>query len=307
MTTQSISTMDVQGLSNLKQLAQTDAQKALPEVAKQFEGIFMQAMLKAMRASHAFLPEDSPFKNDKMNTFQEMLDGQYATTITKGEGLGLAKQLTEAISRQRGIPIEESSQSIMSAKMIDTKLSTLVGSQTLPVVNAAINHVSASTKEVPTSIDHFVKTLLPYAKKAASVLGLDPKLLIAQAALETGWGKSIAKGQFGESSLNYFNIKSVNNEDKSVKIKTKEFVADKAISVIDSFRKYDSIMDSFNDYVNLIATHDRYAQAKSSASNPDRYLKAIHQAGYATDPNYSDKVLSIYHGDILNQAVDKYT
>ena len=129
---------------------------------------------------------------------------------------------------------------------------------------------------------------------------------MAQAALETGWGKLVAKDEDGTSSNNLFNIKTgTNKEFDSVKIKTTEYIADTPIKMTASFRKYPSVEHSFNDYVSLIKGSDRYQNALANATNPEQYVNELHKAGYATDPAYGNKILSIYHGDELNQAMQR--
>lgn len=129
---------------------------------------------------------------------------------------------------------------------------------------------------------------------------------MAQAALETGWGKFVTKDADGTSSNNLFNIKSGNSKEfDSVNVKTTEYIADTPIKINASFRKYPSVEQSFNDYISLIKGNDRYQNALASAANPELFVNELHKAGYATDPNYSTKILSIYHGDELNQAIQR--
>jgi len=156
----------------------------------------------------------------------------------------------------------------------------------------------------PTLVDDFVKTVWPKAKQAASLIGLDPKILIAQIALETGWGKSIIKDVNGLSSHNLFNIKTGNNHKyESVSIKTTEYSVAIPVKMNESFRKYSSIEQSFNDYITLIKGSERYQNALASAHNPQLYVHELQKAGYASDPDYALKILLIYHGDELNQAL----
>jgi len=149
----------------------------------------------------------------------------------------------------------------------------------------------------------FVQSIWPYAKQLSSLIGLDPKILIAQAALETGWGQFIAKNTDGSSSNNLFNIKA-KNDDQSVKIKTTEYITDTPVKMMASFKTYPSLEHSFNDYLSLIKG-ERYKEALANTHDPERYVDALHQAGYATDPNYARKILSIYHGDELQQSLER--
>lgn len=294
MTIQSIATTDFKGLHELKIQAKQDAKQALPEVAKQFEGIFLQSMLKSMRMGQHFLDESSPFKGKNQDTFQEMLDGQYASSISSSKGIGLAAMLAQQL---QGIGVGVGGRPIASS---DPKTISL------PSVQAPTVAVGEENDSPVNVIDDFVKSIWPKAKQAAMQLGLDPRILMAQAALETGWGKFIAKDADGTSSNNLFNIKSANNtEHDSVMVKTTEYIADTPVKMSASFRKYPSVENSFSDYVSLIKGSERYQNAVANAGNPERYVDELHKAGYATDPKYGSKILSIYHGDELNQAMQR--
>lgn len=284
MTIQSITTSDFQGLNELKTQAKNNAKEALPEVAKQFEGIFLQSMLKSMRMGQHFLDESSPFSGKNEATFQEMLDAQYASTIAESKGIGLAallaKQLENSVGDKANNPVNSS--------------------------NEVNNTTGINSEKSLSVVDDFVKSIWPTAKQAASLIGLDPKLLVAQAALETGWGKFVTRDADGSSSNNLFNIKTgLNSKADSIEVKTTEYIADTPIKINASFRKYPSIEHGFHDYVSLIRGSERYQTALANAANPELYVSELNKAGYATDPNYSSKILSIYHGDELNQAIQR--
>lgn len=292
MSVQGIATSDFQSLNELKVQAKTDAKKALPEVAKQFEGIFLQSMLKSMRMGQHFLDESSPFSGKNETTFKDMLDAQYANDISSTKGVGLAAMLTKQME-----------QTVPGAKPAAAQPAL---NDVMPVSTSLAVPVASSTDKAPGTIDDFVKSIWPQAKQAASILGLDPKILMAQAALETGWGKFVAKDADGSSSNNLFNIKSTGNHPfESVQVKTKEYIADTAINTTASFRKYPTVEQSFNDYVSLIKGNERYQNAVASAGNPELYVNELRKAGYATDPKYGSKILAIYHGDELNQAMQR--
>lgn len=290
MSIQGIATSDFKTLNDLKVEAKQDAKKALPEVAKQFEGIFLQSMLKSMRMGQHFLDESSPFKGKNESTFQEMLDAQYATNIAGTKGVGLATMLAKQLEATVPGAVGKTQDS-----MLDNK----------PAVTS-VNPVAKNQVKDAQGIDDFVKAIWPQAQQAASMIGLDPKILMAQAALETGWGKYVAKDADGSSSNNLFNIKTGSSKEfDSVKIKTTEYIADTPIKMNASFRKYPSVEHSFNDYVSLIKNSDRYQNALANTSNPEQYVDELNKAGYATDPKYGSKILSIYHGDELNQAIER--
>jgi flagellar protein FlgJ len=305
MTVQSIATSNFSELKDLKLQAKQDAKEALPAVAKQFEAIFLQSMLKSMRMAEHFLDDASPFKGKNSSTFQEMLDGQYVGDITNSKGIGLATMLTKQLEGTVGKAEKKSTEIGLLNPDKDPILP--LKKQNFAVTPALAASVKEENKDSPlNTIDDFVKSLWPKAKEAASLMGLDPKILMAQAALETGWGKFMAKDTDGTSSNNLFNVKTGNNTDfDSVKIKTTEYIADTPIKVSASFRKYSSVEESFNDYVSLIKGNERYQNALANASNPELYVNELSKAGYATDPNYGNKILSIYHGDELKQAMQR--
>ncbi|MFW2572312.1 flagellar assembly peptidoglycan hydrolase FlgJ [Legionella sp. 29fVS95] len=297
MTIEGLAVTDFQGLQNLKLEAQKDAKQALPEVAKQFEAIFLQSMLKAMRMGQHFLDDASPFMGKNEQIFQDMLDGQYANNISNGQGLGLASML----AKQLGQSVNTAATTTVNPKTTNGIEQNMLASRVAP-----LEVTSTKTNAGSADIDDFVKSIWPYARQAAGLLGLDPKILVAQAALETGWGQFIAKGSDGSSSNNLFNIKAASNtEGETVKIKTTEYIADTPIKMNASFRKYPSVEHSFNDYVSLIKGNERYEAALANTGNPERYVDELHRAGYATDPGYASKILAIYHGDELQQALER--
>lgn len=299
MSIQGIAASDFQGLNELRIQAKNDAEQAIPAAAKQFEGIFLQSMLKSMRMSQHFLEDSSPFRGKNQETFQDMLDTQYASGISDTGQIGLATMLTQQLKKTVGSSDE-------GQKDMPLQLPERTQAQQLMAV-AIPTAVAADTKmQKAGSIDEFVNAIWPMAKQVASASGLDPKILMAQAALETGWGKFVAKDADGSSSHNLFNIKSASGSaQNSVTVKTTEYIADTPIKMQASFRKYSSVEHSFSDYVSLIKGSDRYQQAAAQAANPEAYIQELSKAGYATDPAYGTKILSIYHGNELNQAIQR--
>ena len=144
------------------------------------------------------------------------------------------------------------------------------------------------------SKDEFIAAMLPMAEKAAEKIGVDPRYLVAQAALETGWGKSIIRHSDGSSSHNLFGIKTHNSWDgESTKVLTTEYKGGKAVKEAASFRQYDSFAQSFEDYVSFLQSNGRYETALKSTENPERFVRELQQAGYATDPHYARKINQI--------------
>ncbi|WP_460139998.1 flagellar assembly peptidoglycan hydrolase FlgJ [Pseudomonas sp. S2_E01] len=152
----------------------------------------------------------------------------------------------------------------------------------------------APAKKAFGSADEFVNTMLPMAEEAAARIGVDPRYLVAQAALETGWGKSVMRAQDGSSSHNLFGIKASSNwTGNSARAITSEFRNGAMVKETAEFRSYDSYKDSFHDLVTLLQSNNRYQDVVKSADNPEQFVRELQKAGYATDPNYASKISQI--------------
>jgi flagellar protein FlgJ len=138
----------------------------------------------------------------------------------------------------------------------------------------------------------FVTALIEPAQKVQKTLGVPFEVVIAQAALETGWGQKIIKAQDGGSSNNLFNIKADSRwaGDKITK-DTLEFENGAMTKKSEPFRTYQSLTDSVDDYINFLSTSERYQDALQDSSNVEHFLQGLQKAGYATDPQYADKIL----------------
>jgi flagellar protein FlgJ len=153
--------------------------------------------------------------------------------------------------------------------------------------------------------EDFVRRLLPDATAAAQTLGVEPRLLLAQAALETGWGSATARRPDSGNGNNLFGIKAgAQWSGELVTHWTTEHENGAEQRKLESFRAYASPADSFADYVHLISSSPRYAEALENAHDPEAYAHSVADAGYATDPNYVEKWLSIYRGNRLGGALD---
>ena len=152
----------------------------------------------------------------------------------------------------------------------------------------------APPKKAFSSADEFVNAMLPMAKEAADRIGVDPRYLVAQAALETGWGKSVMRAQDGSSSHNLFGIKASSNwKGDSARAITSEFRNGEMVKETAQFRSYDSYKDSFHDLVTLLQSNNRYQDVVKSADNPEQFVRELQKAGYATDPDYASKISQI--------------
>ncbi len=176
-----------------------------------------------------------------------------------------------------------------------TARSVAVSSDRMQVYSRAVAQPPlAPAKKAFSSQDEFVATMLPMAKAAAARIGVDPKYLVAQAALETGWGKSVMRAEDGSSSHNLFGIKAGQSwQGGQARAITSEFRDGAMVKETAQFRSYNSYQDSFHDLVTLLQSNDRYKEVVKSADNPEQFVRELQKAGYATDPAYASKISQI--------------
>jgi flagellar protein FlgJ len=162
------------------------------------------------------------------------------------------------------------------------------------------NVISANAQkqtELPLTFEgpeDFITSLYPFAKEVESKTGIDARLMLAQSALETGWGKHPILKKDGSPSFNLFGIKANSAwEGEAAEITTTEFRGGLAMKEQANFRTYSSYEDSFNDYAQFLRTNDRYQDALAISGQPKEFAKELQDAGYATDPNYAEKIGSI--------------
>jgi flagellar protein FlgJ len=156
------------------------------------------------------------------------------------------------------------------------------------------------------SPNYFVSDLWPHAQKAANAIGISVQALVSQSALETGWGKHSMRFPDGQQAFNLFGIKAGSQWDGPTLIKpTLEFREGVMQTEMAHFRTYGSISDALDDYVEFIQTSPRYQNALDHQGNDTHYLKELQQGGYATDPQYADKIINIMQGQTLSVSIEK--
>ena len=268
---------DPKGLASLRNEAKAQDPRALKEVAKQFESLFTQMLMKSMRESNKALSNgDSLFGSDQADFYQDMFDQQMAVHLSQGQGLGLADMLVRQLSG--GVSYE--AQGMSQSQNISSSGSSLTS--------------QASSPSVASSKEDFIRQMLPHARAAARELGVDPQALLAQAALETGWGKSVPCNADGSCSYNLFGIKAGGSwSGATVNVPTLEFEEGVAVRKTDRFRAYESPADSFRDYARLIRSNPRYGDALNTGSDVSGFASALQEGGYATDPNYARKITAV--------------
>lgn len=272
-------------LADLRRAARAGDASAAREAAKQFEALFVNMMVKQMRDA---MPTDGGlFGGEGMKLYESMHDQQLSLAMARRGGIGLA----DAIERQLlppaapGASGEELRPLNFPTHRLPARVTPLV-----PLDPAT----AAAPSRPPPSPEEFVQRLLPHARRAAARLGVAPEVLIAQSALETGWGRHVMRDAAGRSSHNLFGIKASGGwSGASVRVSTLEYRDGVARREQAAFRDYPDEAASFADYVRLVGGHPRYRQAVANADSPEGYLRGLQEAGYATDPAYAEKILSI--------------
>ncbi|MDX1635604.1 MAG: flagellar assembly peptidoglycan hydrolase FlgJ [Marinobacter sp.] len=305
------------GLNALKAQARTDKKSALEQVAKQFESLFLSEMLKSMRSANKVLSEGNYLNSSQSEFYQEMFDSQLSLSLSKQQGLGLADALVRQLSRQ--IPgMSESGETLAGhrASIRDYDRSLPALSPRLPAQLDKVQEVMAAAprkaepavpNETPAPIpvrfespEEFVSHLMPIAESVAAESGLNPQVMVAQAALETGWGRHMIENGAGEPSFNLFGIKADSRwQGESVNIATSEYREGIKMSERAEFRSYQDFESSFRDYAHFLHNNPRYRDVLASADNPDEFADKLQAAGYATDPAYGEKIRRILDRDLL--------
>lgn len=277
---------DFQGLAQLRRKATSDAPAALKEVGKHFEALFIQMMLQSMRQAS---PGDPLFGGKEGELYRDLFDKQISMNMASKGTLGLAD-----------IIVKQLQQNAQLQKPAETNTEQAPAQSAAPAVQPVSNRSDTGNDAVYASPSAFVKDIWPEAQKAAEQLGVDPQVLVAQAALETGWGRGIIRHQGGRSSHNLFGIKAGGSWQKeTVTVPTLEYRDGVAVKERASFRSYDSLAASFQDYVQFLQSNPRYKEALMHAGDPRQFAGALQQAGYATDPRYAEKISNVLGGDTL--------
>jgi len=336
---------NVQNLQQLK-AGGKNSPESIAEIGRQFESLLAHQMLKAMRSATQVWSEDSMFSSERVAFYQQMMDDQLSLELTRGQGLGLAKQFANEIGTQyqqlapkadsetesknlvgqlgfdlnvggllrrtEKLPMSlEYKTQLNSAQKNSEQLAGQKLEQTLVSTPSALTTSPAEQgKKQPqffASPEAFIETMREPANTAAKMLGVATEVLLAQAALESGWGNKTIRNDAGKSSFNLFGIKADSRwQGEVAEVKTLEYFAGAPVNVNAKFRSYNSYAESFSDYVNFIQSNNRY---QNVSANPQQYPQALQQAGYATDPHYADKIESIMQrlGQSSDAAQLKFT
>jgi len=276
---------DPKRLNNIN--LQADNKEGLEAAAQEFESIFIQMMLQSMRDANKSLKSDL-LDSSQQEYFEQMYDNQMALEMSSSGKLGLAKKIVEQmqahINTCEDAPIAE--QKVVPRFTIGKAYA----------LDESLDSQALDAKPILNTPAEFIRKLTPLAKHSCQEHDFDHNILLAQAALETGWGQKVPHNQ-GDNSFNLFGIKA----DKSWQgdkawHNTTEYIDGALHKMRAQFRTYSDYLESFKDYINFIKTNQRYKPAvEHSSSSPTDYAHALQHAGYATDPNYANKIVDIYH------------
>lgn len=347
--------LDPNSLNSIKAMGRDKDPQALKEVAKKFEAMFVQQMLKTMREANEAFGEGNYFDSQTTRFHRDMLDQQMVLNLTSGRGIGLADHFYKQMLEKHGADMRPDSDALnLSAQNINGVLENAVeykkhsnadvdasGADDLDnwindfirmndnaqlqtlfseaepdkAVQAPIHYgvppalsnkfIAGSQRagqksSISSTQENFVMLLKPHAEKAAAELNINPDVLIAQVALETGWGKHVIHDKQGQNSFNLFNIKTGSQwQGDKVNVATLEYRDGIAINEKADFRKYSDYADSFSDYVRLMKNSARYEPVLQKGTDAAAYADALQSAGYATDPEYAKKIKRLLNSDAI--------
>ncbi|SAL02108.1 flagellar assembly peptidoglycan hydrolase FlgJ [Caballeronia ptereochthonis] len=311
--------LDTQGFDALRAQANTNPQQGLKEAAKQFDAVFTQMMLKSMRDA---TPSDSPFESNDTKSFTSMLDQQLSQQMSS-KGIGVADMMLKQLMRNAGGKAGANGTGGANAMNalggmaggsgdIEANAGNLAAMNAMAKAYAAAqanrNNASLAGKgysatdslEPPVrgngsdKVNAFVDRLAVPAQAASAATGIPARFIIGQAALESGWGKREIKTANGATSHNIFGIKATKDwTGKTVDSVTTEYVNGRPQKVVERFRAYDSYEEALTDYASVIKNNPRYAPVVQASRDVAGFAHGMQKAGYATDPQYAKKLISI--------------
>lgn len=272
---------DFTQFSGLRVAADNNDPAALREVAGQFEALFVQTMLKNMR--EASLGDPLLGDSNQHEMYQGMLDQQLALEMSSGGGIGLADMLVRQLG---GEPGEAPIRPVTTYRLPES------------------SPVAAVQEPIWRDPESFARDVWPHAERVAERLNVAPEAIVAQAALETGWGAHVPQRGDGSSSLNLFGIKAGGGwSGDSVRKATLEFEHGVARREVAEFRAYSDVAETFDDYAELLLQNPRYASVSGHRTDVDGFASALQSSGYATDPAYAQKIARVANSDTMQSAI----
>jgi flagellar protein FlgJ len=293
--------MDLRSLERLKATVGKDPKAGIRETAKQLESLFMQQLVKTMRATTM---NTGMLDNSATEMGTNMLDTQLATKLT-----GLPGGLSEVITRQLERQLGDGKDAAASAGSIPLKglppmhfgrIDSATNADGSPAASSPITSQTADA--VPTTLngrklsnaEQFIVQHQADAQAAEAATGISASHILGQAALESGWGKHEIRAKDGTPSHNLFGIKATADwKGKVAEVTTTEYIGGVARKVTAKFRAYDSYADAFKDHARLLSQNPRYSQTVAKADTAADYARSLQKGGYATDPAYASKLTQV--------------
>lgn len=294
--------VDLSGARALKFKANSGDPTALRDAAKQFEAMMITQMLKTLRETR-FNDEDDPMTGgESMKLYQGLLDQQWAARMTEGRGLGFADMLARHLERQAGVPAGASERppsppvSPQGAGMAPLSASPAAAAPAAAASVQDARPASLAAEPAATSVAErkrrFLDALRPHAEAAEAATGVPARFILAQAALESGWGERQIRAADGTPSHNLFGIKAGKGwTGEAVETDTTEYRQGVAMKLAQRFRAYPDYAAAFADHAQLLRS--RYAEAVRAGDDAAGFARGLAQGGYATDPAYAGKLQSV--------------
>ena len=286
--TQANTYTDLNALAALKNAPASAA--TVKAVSEQVEALFLQMMLKSMRDAGEAAGEPT---SNETGMYQDMFDKQVALTLSKRQDLGIARLFERQLGGKAAgaAPAGAASSSQLKAKgaLPDSR-----GRAAPPPTGANLSEQASD----------FVQQVLPTIRQAAAAVGVNPLGMLAQAALETGWGQRMPRTADGNSSLNLFGVKAGSDWSGARAVAdTVEISGGVAKQTRTAFRAYGSIEESVGDFARLLTSSPRYRDAVAAGGSAQAYVQSIAKAGYATDPEYANKLNEVLNSGTLQAAL----
>jgi flagellar protein FlgJ len=264
---------DARSLQALRSDAARDPKVAAQEAARQFEALFMQELMKGMRAAQV---GTGLFDNEATRMGTEMLDAQMATAFAGRPG-GLSQVIAKQLERQMGLspgPIPKPD----------------VKPLAVPPTASEAERASRAPRIPERAAAAFMQRHEAAAVAAERASGIPATFMLAQAGHESGWGQRELRSVDGTPANNLFGIKAgANWKGPVAEVTTTEYVNGEPRRLVQRFRAYASHAESFADYAALMK-NQRYQSVRDAGSDARAFASGLQRAGYATDPNYADKL-----------------
>jgi peptidoglycan hydrolase FlgJ len=290
--TQANTYTDLNALAALKNAPASAA--TIKAVSEQVEALFLQMMLKSMRDAGEATGEQT---SNETGMYQDMFDKQVALTLSKRQDLGIARLFERQLGGKAPGGQAAPAGTAPSSQLKQLPKGTLPDAQS----RAAPPPTGANLSEQAAD---FVQQVLPTIRQAAAAVGVNPLGMLAQAALETGWGQRMPRTADGNSSLNLFGVKAGSDWSGARAVAdTVEISGGVAKQTRTAFRAYGSIEESVGDFARLLTSSPRYRDAVAAGGSAQAYVQSIAKAGYATDPEYANKLNEVLNSGTLQAAL----